>query len=228
MDASSAVLPLPQRTCEAENLSRNRLESHLAIVLREWSLRDSNPKTFPKKEPAPDLTLTAEIPRLLTRCASSDKGILVATKRNKTRASDRLQRLVRPLLLRASDPPSSPKLVLVFLDKIWQWSVASFYEGKWSVWEYGEKHPVLWWINLPAVMLSGEPCTPTEYERLRSLLECGVIDALTLRSRIWRKRKFRSVPCEHRGWSRLGAMRTHDLRRCFEPTSSCGRVCIDA
>jgi len=148
-------------------------------------------------------------------------------KAGKTPTRGRLQRLVRPLLRRASDAPDDPKLVLVFLGKIWQWSVASFYEDKWSVWEYGNKHPVLWWINLPAVMLSGEPCTHSEYGRLRSLLERGLIDALTLQSKTWRIGKYRSGPCGHPGSSRLGARQKRDLRRCFAPTSSCGRVCID-
>jgi hypothetical protein len=132
------------------------------------------------------------------------------------------------LLRCADDPPNDPKLVLVFLDKIWKWSVASFYEGKWSVWEYGEKHPVLWWANLPRVGVSGVPGTPEEFERLRALIESGLNHALTRRSKLWRVGQFRPGHHSHRGWKRLGGGRKGDLRLCFGPTSSCGRVFVDA
>src|SRR5204863_6677312 len=95
----------------------------------------------------------------LTRKSSAAAG---AKNAGAPTSRSRLQRLVRPLLRQAPDFSTDPKLVLVFLGEIWQWSIASFYDRKWSVWEYGEKHPVLWWVNLPTVMLSGEPCTHSE------------------------------------------------------------------
>ena len=131
------------------------------------------------------------------------------------------------LLRDQSEPPRDPRTVLVFIGGVWRWDLASFFEGNWTCYEWEGKYPVLWWVNLPVVMLSEDPCTPKQYERTRALIECGLIDVLTRRSTGWRNARFRSRPgCQHDS-SRLHAVRKHDLRQCFATSSSCGRVCLD-